>query len=130
MHPRELLPRPTAGAAPPLFILEGISLDCKYFNSQKLEKGWGGGWGGSWLAVPLHSGLLQPHKWQQHSKTCSGVLVPYTQHKLDIAGNTATLVGTLLAPPNLSQSRAELVPSQGPHSHRVEERQMLGPFDG
>lgn len=36
---------PTAGAAPPLFTLEGISLDCKYFNSQKLKEGVGQGLG-------------------------------------------------------------------------------------
>lgn len=54
-------------------------------------------------------------------ETCSGVLVPYTRR----IGH-----GRLLQVWALSQSSVGLACSEGPHSHRVEEGQVLGPFDG
>lgn len=88
--PHPLLAPPTTGAALPLFTLEGISLDCKYFNSQKLEEGVGQGlgWCGSRLPLFIQAFSNPVGGERQHSKTCSCVLVPYTQHTLDTAGST------------------------------------------
>lgn len=86
----------------------------------------GGGWGGA-LAVlqSLSRPSPAPREWRQHSKTCSGVLVPYTRHKLDTAGNS----GRGPPAPRLRPGSAGRG-SQGPHSHGVEEGQVLGAFDG
>lgn len=90
------------------------------------------GLGGVAASLSLHTGLPQP-QWQQHSKTCSGVLVPYTRHKLDTAGNLVGLGSALPASPSpglCHREQGELVCSQGPHSHRIQQGQVLSSFDG
>ena len=84
-------------------------------------------------AVPLSLSRPSPAPCSGNSilETCSGVLVPYTGHELDMAGNRgrAGRWGSGSSNSAQSQSRARLVHSQGPHSHRVEEGQVLSPFD-
>lgn len=86
-----------------------------------------------WLSLCLYPGLPSPRSGDSILETCSGVLVPYTRHELDTVGNSgrAGQWGLwLLQVWALSPSRARLVHSQGTHSHRVEEGQVLSPFDG
>lgn len=59
-------------------------------------------------------------------ETCSGVSVPYTRHELD----TLVSGGSGSSRSGPCQRRTRLVLSQGPHSHRVEEGQVLSTFDG
>lgn len=62
-------------------------------------------------------------------ETCSGVLVPYTRQIGRGTQQWPALVGALQVWA-LSQSSVGLVHSEGPHSHRVEEGQVLSSFDG
>lgn len=50
--------------------------------------GEGLGWCGSGLPLFIQAFSNPVNGERQHSKTCSGVLVPYTQHTLDTAGST------------------------------------------
>lgn len=82
---------PTAGPRPPLEQLHLCSpwKASLWIANTLIHRGDGVGAGVVWQqAAPLHPGLLQPCKWRQHPKTCSGVLVPYTRHTLDTAGST------------------------------------------
>lgn len=40
-----------------------------------------------WPSLCLYPGLVQPPWWQQHSRTCSGVLVPYTRDDVGAGHN-------------------------------------------
>lgn len=112
---------PTTGAAPPLFTLEGISLDCKYFNSQKLKEGVGHGlgWCGSRLSLffQAFSDPVSDNSVLRHAVVCQD----HTHDTLDTDGNTGS---------GLVTEQGEAGRSQSPHSHWVEQGQVLRPLDG
>lgn len=88
-----------------------------------------------WLAVLLSFSRLSPAPMSGNSilETCSGVLVPYTRQIGRGTQQWPALVGKgllFLQVWALSQSSVGLVHSEGPHSHRVEEGQVLSSFDG
>lgn len=89
-RPRPPLAPPTTGAAPPLLTLEGISLDCKYFNSQKLKEGVGHrlGWCGSRLSlfIQAFSDPVSDNSILRHAVVCQD----HTHDTLDTDGNTGS----------------------------------------
>lgn len=120
-RPRPPLGPPTTGAAPPLFTLEGISLDCKYFNSQKLKEGVGHGlgWGGSRLSlfIQAFSNPVSDISILRHAGVCQD----HTHDTLDTDGNT----GSWPVPCRLLQGSG-LVTEQGEAGPFTESAQPLG----
>lgn len=129
----------TQGApAPPLAPLELLSFvhpgrhlfgfaNILIHRNSRRGWGWGLGWRAGCPAVFIQA-FSSPHEWQQHSRDmqwCASTI-----HTTNWTW-PATVAGGLwlLQVWALSQSSVGLVRSEGPHSHRVEEGQVLGPFD-
>lgn len=122
---KEMQPRSTQPAPRPLELL-CLCSPCKaslWIANILIHRTQGGGRCGDWgsvAATPLPSSrpspAPDPPKWQQHPKTCSGVLVPYTTKWTGWQHGRLVGAGALLAPPSLGLCHRA---GRGWSAHRV-----------